>query len=262
LTWANPVWLEPFLKHCAPNVDFVSWHSYASGNIYDSNSYVFGRADAMASEARQAKEAIEKATAGRKVECFLDEYNVKWSWEPMERRHHNAVGAVFQACVLRRLGMVGLDGVMVWHSIGGAYGLAEPEPWNVGKPGKNPLKIGQTGRLYQIGSRCVHGSIADTAVEGDKDIELIAVTRADGVRSVLLVNRANHSVAVSGADKLGVGKGQDNPTMVRIASDGLSLPQWKQELAGDALRLPGYSVTLVTGDDSVTKLVEKPNRGG
>jgi hypothetical protein len=199
-----------------------------------------------------------KATAGRKVECFLDEYNVKWSWEPMERRHGNAVGAVFQACLLRRLGMVGLDGVMVWHTVGGAYGLAEPQPWDKA----NPLKIRLTGRLYQIGSRCVTGPMADTAVDGDRDIELIAVTRSDGVRSVLLINRANHTVVVSGADKLGVGSGKDSPTMMRIISDGLSSLQWKRELAGDAVRLPGYSVTLVTGDGSVAKVVQEPNRGG
>ena len=99
--------------------------------------------------------------------------------------------------------------------------------------------------------------MADASAQDNKDIELIATTRADGIRSVLLINRANHSVIVNGASKLDVSAAA--PTMMRIASDGVSLPQWKQELAGDVLRLPGYSVTLVTGDASVAKLVEKTN---
>jgi hypothetical protein len=154
------------------------------------------------------------------------------------------VGAVFQACVLRRLGLLGLNGVTVWESRGGAYGLFDDG-------------VRLTGRLYQIGSRCLVGAMADASAQDNKDIELIAVSRADGIRSVLLINRANHTVIVKGAGNLGLSTA--NPTMVRIASDGLSLPPWKQELAGDEVRLPGYSVTLVTADASVAKLVEKTN---
>ena len=95
--------------------------------------------------------------------------------------------------------------------------------------------------------------MADASAQDNKDIELIAISRADGIRSVLLINRANHTVIVNGAGKLGLPSA--TPTMVRIASNGVSLPQWKQELAGDEVRLPGYSVTLVTGDASVVELV-------
>jgi hypothetical protein len=244
LTWPKPVWVESFLKVCGAKVDFVSWHNYASGSIYDSNEKVLQGADAIAGQAQYIQGAVAQATAGRKVECFLDEYSIKWSWDPMERRHGNNAGAVFQACVLRRLGLLGLDGVTVWDSRGGAYGLFDDG-------------VRLTGRLYQLGLRCLVGAMADAPVQGDKDMELIAVKRADGIRSVLLINRANHTVIVNGASKLGLSAA--TPTMVRIASDGVSLPQWKQELAGDELRLPGYSVTLVTGDASVAKLVEKTN---
>jgi len=242
LTWPKPVWVESFLKVCGPNVDFVSWHNYAVGDIYASNEFVFGCVDSLAGQASYFKESTAKATASRKVECFLDEYNIKWSWEPMERRHGNNVGAVFQACVLRRMGLLGLDGVAVWDSRHTAYGLFDDG-------------VRLTGRLYQLGSRCLVGAMADVSVQGDKDIELIAVKRADGIRSVLFINRANHTVILNGASKLSVSG--TIPTMVRIASDGVTLPQWKQELAGGELRLPGYSVTLVTGDASVTELVGK-----
>ena len=241
-TWPKPVWVESFLKVCGPNVDFVTWHNYASGDIYESNKSIFDRVDTLTEHARYIKGAVAKAIADRKVECFLDEYNIKWVWEPIERRHGNNVGAVFQACLLRRMGALGLNGVTVWHAKGHAYGLVD---------GDDTIRM--TGRLYQIGSRCLVGAMADASVQGDKDIELIAVKRDDGVRSVLLINRADHTVVVRGVGKWELGAVP--PQMARIASEGLSSPQWKQELAGDELRLPGYSVTLLTGDASVATLV-------
>ncbi|MCF7674997.1 MAG: hypothetical protein K9M97_06615 [Akkermansiaceae bacterium] len=242
-TWPKPVWVEGFLKGCGQNVDFVTWHNYASGDIFDSNESVFARADALTDQARYIKEAVDQATAGRKVECFLDEYNIKWAWEPMERRHGNNVGAVFQACVLKRMALLGLDGVTVWHAKGGAYGLVD-----------NDDTIRRTGRLYQLGSRCLVGTMAEAKAEEEKDLELIAVKRDDGVRSVLLINRADHTVIVRGAGKLGLNA--EAPTLVRIAADGVSLLRAQQELAGDGLRLPGYSVSLLTGDASVVALVK------
>jgi xylan 1,4-beta-xylosidase len=243
-TWPRPLWVESFLKVCGPQVDFVTWHNYASGDIYDPNESVFERVDALTAQARYVKDAVAKAIPDRRVECFLDEYNIKWSWDPIERRHGNNVGAVFQACLLRRLGLLGIDGVMVWHSKGGAYGLIDSD---------NTVRL--TGRLYQMGSRCLVGSMAETSIQWEKNVELLAVRRADGIRSVLLINRANHTVILRGAGELGFAAAA--PAMIRLAADGLTLARWKQELAGDELRLPGYSVTLVTDDRAVSGLLRE-----
>ena len=47
--------------------------------------------------ARGALELVKKYGNGRKLETFLTETNVKYTWDPYERRHQNAVGSVFHA---------------------------------------------------------------------------------------------------------------------------------------------------------------------
>ena len=242
-TWAKPLWVEGFLKHCASNIDFVTWHNYASGDIYDSNEKIFSTADSMAYFATYIQSSVAKATPGKKVECFLDEYNVKWDWNPFERRHANNVGAVFQASVLGRMGKLGVDGVTVWHAKGNAYGLIGSDD-----------KIRLTGRLYQIGANCLVGSMGESIVEGEKNLEIIAVKRSDGVRSVLLVNRADHTVVVSGAGKLGLAA--ITPSLVRIAVDGVSVLPYSKEMKSDTMQLPGYSVTLLSDDRQIAKLFQ------
>ena len=41
MSWPNPVWVDGFFKNCAPSADFISWHSYGFGSIYDSNESLF-----------------------------------------------------------------------------------------------------------------------------------------------------------------------------------------------------------------------------
>ena len=243
-TWPKPQWVEGFLKICGSNVDFVTWHNYASGDIYDSSEDIFNRTNSLAEQAKYITIAVHKATPGRKVECFLDEYNVKWVWDPIERRHGNNVGAVFQACLLSRLSKIGLDGVTIWHAKGNAYGL-------VGSDDSIRLK----GRFYQIGSRCLVGSVFESAISGDKNLEAFAVKRADGVRSVLLINRADHTIALPRTGKLGLSVSY--PSVMCISADGFAAPSIGNELINDILSLPGYSVTLMTEDQTLSNLLAK-----
>lgn len=94
LTWGNPVWVKSFLA-TKPDVDFISWHNYATGDLYESNDKVFEiAATAFPDIARSVMKTI--ADSGQKIpQTFLTEYNVKYTWDPYERRHQNAVGAVF-----------------------------------------------------------------------------------------------------------------------------------------------------------------------
>ncbi|MDQ3813960.1 MAG: hypothetical protein M3347_08415, partial [Armatimonadota bacterium] len=101
LTWPKPEWVEGFLKNCAANADFISWHNYGTGDIFETNETLFGKAPTIAGYARGVKEAVARYAPARDIETFLSEFNVKWTWDPYERRHENNVGAVFMASTLR-----------------------------------------------------------------------------------------------------------------------------------------------------------------
>ena len=95
----------------------------------------------------------------------------------------------------------------------------------------------------------------ESSVDGDKNLEIIAVKRSNGARSILFVNRADHSVIVSGTDKLGIAA--ISPSLVRISVDGVSIQSYTREMKNDTMQLPGYSVSLLSDDQQITKLFQR-----
>jgi xylan 1,4-beta-xylosidase len=227
LTWPKPEWVEGLFRNCGQNLDFVTWHNYASGDIYDSNEQVLGKADVIAGMAQSVVDAAKKFAPGKKFEMFLTEHNIKWVWEPIERRHGNNIGALFQASTIRRLAPTGIDGATVWHVKGNAYGL-------IG--GDNTIR--STGHLFTW-SKYLHGQVLASTSADETALELLPIVQADGSRSLLLLAKADRAVEVDAARLLGGRKW----TAQRIDSAGL---REKVEFpAAGQWSLPGYSVTLL-----------------
>ena len=51
-------------------------------------------------------EQIKAQPPVRPIETFVNETNVKYTWDPYERRHQNTVGTLFQASVVHRLALL------------------------------------------------------------------------------------------------------------------------------------------------------------
>jgi xylan 1,4-beta-xylosidase len=235
LTWPKPAWLEGFFKNCGQNIDFVTWHNYASGDIYDPNENVLGKAQTIANMAQDVRDAARKWVPGRNLEYFLTELNVKWTWDPMERRHGNNVGAAFLASTLRRTALTdqgrGIDGVTMWHAKGGAYGIIDAD---------NTLR--SPYYLYRWGTRYLTGRIAAAKTDDENSLEVLPITRDDKTVSLLLINKAPRTVQIAdGAKLLPAGA---KPRMERIDADGYNASP-EMPLTG-TWSLPGYSVTLLT----------------
>ncbi len=227
-TWANPVWVKPFVKNCLQNSDFVTYHNYGTGDIYAPNDKLFATLDSVEKNARYIRSAVDEAADGKHIPIHLSEYNVKWTWDPFERRHANSVGAVFHAGLIRRIALAGIDGAEQWHLKGNAYGLID---------GDNQPRL--TSYLYLWGAKELVGSIAKDTVSLPDTLEVLAVKRADGSKALLIANRADGPVILPGLDQL-------------IGSTRVRLRQVNANQAGDIdtptgnLALPGYSVTLIT----------------
>jgi xylan 1,4-beta-xylosidase len=235
LTWAKGAWLEGFLENCAQNVDFVTWHNYASGDIFDPNEKVLGAVpNNIAPLAKGALEAVQKYAPGRNLETFLTEYNIKWIWDPIELRHGNNIGAVFDASVLRNMALLGVTGVTKWHAKGHSYGMIEAD----NEP-RSPYY------LYYWGIRYLVGDMASAQVSDETSLEVLPIVRADKSRSILFINKANRAVKVpAGLKLLPISAGQ-KPWAEQINHKGRAVFVIPNTPAGD-LELPGYSVTMLT----------------
>ena len=231
LTWANPAWTESFLDICGPKLDFISWHNYASGTPTTTNDRLFFTLlDQIDGNTRYVLNAIKQR--GLNLETYLTEYNVQWTWTPFEIRHANNVGAVFQACYLRRAALRNLDGVTVWHLKGNAYGLID---------GSNAQRA--TGSLYRWGTQYLHGRMAASAV-ADSTVEVFPVLMPDGKRSMLLMNKTATVRTVTGGGSLLTPGSGETVRAFQINGSGM-LPQTLSVGPGD-LALAPYSVTLIT----------------
>ncbi len=233
LTWANQKWIDSFIKHGLAGSDFVTYHNYGTGDIYDDNPKLFSKLNAFEGHARQMRRSVDKAAAaaGRgHIPVHLSEFNVKWTWDPYERRHENAVGAVFHAGVIRRASLAGLDGAQVWHVKGNAYGLID-----------SSNRVRHTAHLYLWGPRLLVGKIAKHETSTPDLLEVLPVVSADGQRALLLANKADHPVDIgmTAADLLG---SNDPMTVRQVTYQGPT----ESEATQSGLILPGYSVTVIS----------------
>lgn len=231
-TWAKPLWVEGFLKNC-PDVQFVTWHNYGTGDLYESNEKVFEAATSnVGGNARSALDLIRKYDNGRRLETFLTEYNVKYTWDPYERRHQNQVGSLFQALVVHEMGNLGLTGATLWQQHGKAYGSL--------------IDSNQTFPSYTLftwGPKYLSGT-QNKATTGDKALlELLPVTRKDGQKSLLILNKASGPLILPSANTLLPGF----KVAQQINSDRV---QQKLEVPTGQFAVPGYSLTLLTSATS------------
>lgn len=232
-TWANPEWVEPFLDRCGDAIDFISWHNYAGGSPTVPNDTLFAQTRKIADHAADVREQLARRGLND-VATYLTEFNVQWTWAPFERRHANNVGAAFQAATVVALAQQQVTGVAVWHAKGNAYGLIDSDD-----------RVRATGQLYLL-SPWLRGRIGSATLSGGPAMDrhsglallAVPVTRDDGGRSLLLVNRSEATVdltastdAIQGLDR-----------SVRIDAEGLLV----EEVTPGPWRLPGWSVTLVT----------------
>lgn len=227
-TWGNPKWIGPFLE-TKPDIDFLSWHNYGTGDLYEANEAIFKKVDSnIGGIARGVLAQIKAHPPVRPIETFVNETNVKYTWDPYERRHQNAVGTIFHASVVHELASLGVSGVNLWQERGNAYGSLID-----GKNGTFPSYT-----LYSWGPKYLVGQMFKATAGDEKSLEIIAVNGKNG-KAVLLINKADHALVLPTAQTLlpGVKMAQ------RIDTDG-----FQSDVALDVagLKLPGYSLTLLT----------------
>jgi hypothetical protein len=223
-TWANPQWVEPFVNNCLANTDFITYHNYGTGDIHDPNEKLFSKLNSIEGHARYIRKTIDAAAGGRHIPIHLSEYNVKWTWDPFERRHANAVGSVFHAGLIRRIALAGIDGAQHWHLKGNAYGLIDSND-----------EPRLTSHLYLWGRNELVGTIAKHDATPSDTLELLPVIRPDGSRALLIANRADGPVVIPAASEL---LGSTDLLIRQVTHTGATEPAPPARPAKRHLRVP------------------------
>jgi xylan 1,4-beta-xylosidase len=115
LTWDDSETLKHFLNNCSQNVDFISWHRYASRNANDSTAEIMAFTPKYGEQTRKFRSIVNKYIPERQIPLFLSEYNINYAWDSGETRHNTHVGAVWFASVLKHLAEAEIDLAASWH---------------------------------------------------------------------------------------------------------------------------------------------------
>lgn len=178
LTWDESRRLVSFLKACEPNVDFISWHRYGSGNASESTDTLMSYTPKYKTQVQEFRKLARQYISDRKVPLLLGEYNINYHWRSGENRQHTHVGAVWFASVLKNLADAGIDMATSWHLKDGVYGLIDP---------KNNLRPAAT--VFAWGIQYLTGTVMH-ADSNHPFVEAMPVFQSDGTRSLLLINKS------------------------------------------------------------------------
>lgn len=187
---SSAAWTEivnRFSKGARDHLDFFSCHNYGSGNISDPDEKIYSAAQSFSPKLRRVRDILQNNIPGRRVPIYFDEFNIKWTWQPVESRMATHKGAVFDALALIAAVSEDIDGTFAWNDVDNVYGkysrAYEPRP---------------SAHLYHHLNARFIGDLLSTASSDPSAVIPFAV-RQPGTRlhSLLIVNRSEEERQIS-----------------------------------------------------------------
>ncbi len=221
ITYPKEPHFSSFLDSCGENIDFISWHNYASPNPSTPTEFILNDAvTTIDSFANYVLSTVEKKNLPNITEFFLTEFNIQWTWEPFETRHANHIGAIYMGSIVDKLSKYPMSGVTMWHFKGHSYGI-------IG----NNNEMRPAGYLYEWGNRALHGERYNVYFKEDsirKYLNVIPVENEE-TRSVLIMNTSGdklfnfvlNDLSFKNAEEVKIvciDKSRQSPDTVKISS--------------------------------------------
>jgi len=226
---------ERFLKGTLPNLDFFTFHAYASGSAATSDEEIYDRASGMGGFVKAVVDMARRLSPTRRIPVFLGEYNISWTWETRDPRMTNHKGVVFDALALTAACEAGADGSLAWNEKDGIYG----------KTGNADERHPAASLFHLANSYLAPGERVQSTTSNPKTVVAFAVRQpAQRRRALLLINRSDAPQTVA----LNVAGGgplrTQNTVQHEISAAGYAARP--MNAAAAALILPPHSVTLLT----------------
>lgn len=217
--WVSIV--DDFLTASVGELDFISYHTYATGDANAPLQGLFDSAAGWADIAASMQARIAAHTA-RKLELFHDEYNI--SYNPPDVRMNGPESAVFDALALIGFAKADIAGSAAWNEADGWYGKLDSN-----------LNPRPASYVFELFNHTAIGDVVQASTDAPQDVVPLAVLGQAG-KSLFLVNRTTNNVALTlngFADRSAQASQVTSAGMAQV-----TLP------AAGMITLPGLSVTL------------------
>ncbi|MGE9293186.1 MAG: GH39 family glycosyl hydrolase [Puniceicoccales bacterium] len=114
--------LKQFTILTLEQLDFLSYHAYASGNAEETDVNIFNRADSLGKNLATIRTMLDDISPSRKIELHLNEYNICYTHRVRDKRMANHKGGIFDALVFVQLVENGADVGNAWNECDQVYG--------------------------------------------------------------------------------------------------------------------------------------------
>ena len=180
---------QRFIAATAANLDFYSMHLYLTGQRDTPDKEIFARAEAPAYPLSSVRTMLNEASPKRKIELWLNEYNINWDWSQQDARMTDWRSAVWDAAFCFACLNAGADATAAWNECDGAYG----------KTASDHLRRPAAESFHALNAilpgRQLPANLAAPKTDG---LQVLAIQRKNGTRALLLLNIGPRTRSLSG----------------------------------------------------------------
>ncbi|GAB1543217.1 hypothetical protein NUACC21_58910 [Scytonema sp. NUACC21] len=176
---------QKFIEGTVENLDFFTYHYYASGSTSTPDAKVFNASNSIGDYTKKIVETLKKASPNREIPAILGEYNISWTWDIQDPRMTNNKGAVFDALSMIEAIENGAAASLSWNEKDDIYG--KTNYYDVLRPGGELLHLFNT---YLVGNRI-------STTSNDSTITTFAVDRPGSHKAYVLINSSDSPQAVT-----------------------------------------------------------------
>lgn len=225
-----PRQLRRFMELTKDNLDFFSYHMYASGNPKESDASIYDKTERLGLSVERMRNLAHEVTGRDDIEIHLNEWNICYTGRVKDPRMTNNKGAVFDALCFIQFANNGLDVGNAWNEMCSVYGKMSRR-----------FELRPAAHIFHYFNTWLVGQAVEATSSDTKRVVPFAVEQ-DGRRSFVLVNRSN---AENLARITFVGAaGQGGFEMVQIAESGMEQTQAEDQGTHWEVLLSPHSVTF------------------
>lgn len=169
--------VDAFFSTAAPNLDFVTYHSYANGSPNSPTQQVYDKAVTNGVITSSMRTEFAKYST-RTIEYFHDEYNI--SWAPPNPHQTNYVSMIFDAILSITAIKDGATGTMAWNECDGWYGKMD-----------NSYTKRPSAYLFNtFNANLTGGSVCNSTVNNAASLVVLA-SKKNSLLQVVVINRSD-----------------------------------------------------------------------
>lgn len=219
-----------FVAAAGADIDFISYHSYATGDSSLADAAVWDSASHTGDSTKYVQ-GILAAKGFPNLPTFHDEYNI--SWAPPDSKMTNMVGGVFDALAMISLSEAGVTGAMAWNEADGWYGKLDGA-WNA-RPSAN---------VYALFNAYVLGELV--AVSSSERSRVTPFATSNGTsQALVLVHRVEDASDSVHIELSGATAAPSSFVLHQVTNEGASERTVDSGELSAGLSLPPQSVSVL-----------------